>query len=374
MKNHALTLPGAILLLVVTACSHRKTETPSQPPVIDVAEAVTDSVMLHASFPGYLQADKTIDIVARVSGTLLTKNYTSGDRVNKGQLLFTIESTKYADAVEQAQAALATARSSYDYASSHYAAVKKALESNAVSQMEVNQAKSAMDQAAASIKSAEAQLQTARTNLSYCRVYAPVTGRISSAMVDAGSYVAGEGAPVKLATIYDDRIMEAVFSVDNPAGITPPAGTPASLDSIFATVGLTFEEPLTHTYTGRLSYTGPAMNKSTGTLQMRAEVQNPWGELRDGMYVTISVPTANDARAVVVRDASIGTDQLGRFMYVVGDSDKVVYTPVKISEAVGDSLRIITSGIKAGDRYVTKALLKVRDGMKVTPRPTHSAR
>lgn len=360
-------IPSAVALtMAATSCGEKKEKSVAEAPIIDVAEAQTDSVVLHKSYPGYLQADKAIQIVGRVSGTLLTQNYTNGEMVTKGQLLFTIEPTQYADAVKEAQAALASARSSYEYASSHYAAVKKALESNAVSQMEVNQAKSDMDQAAASIRSAEAQLRTAQTNLGYCRIYAPVSGRMSAATVNAGSFISGEASPFTLATIYDDKTVNAVFSVEDAAQMNLISAYMSGNEN--SKIDLEFENPLPHRYSGHLNYVGPNVNTGTGTLLLKAVVENPYGELRDGMYVNVSVPYATDPKAVTVNDASIGTDQLGRYLYVVNDSNKIVYTPVKVGEPVNDSVRIITSGIKAGDRYVTKALLKVRDGMSVKPR------
>lgn len=359
-------VPTAIMFaLFATSCSDKKTKAVAEIPTIDVAEAGTDSVVLHKSYPAYLQADKAIQIVGRVSGTLLTQNYTNGDMVSKGQLLFTIEPTQYADAVKEAQASLASARSNYEYASSHYAAVKKALESNAVSQMEVNQAKSDMDQAAASIRSAEAQLRTAQTNLGYCRVYSPISGRASAATINAGAFVSGETAPFTLATVYDDTSVNAVFSVEDATQMNMISAYISGNEN--SMVDLEFENPLPHKYSGKLNYVDPSVNTGTGTLLLKAKVENPYGELRDGMYVNVSVPYATDPKAITVNDASIGTDQLGRFLYVVNDSNKIVYTPVKVGELVNDSVRIITSGLKAGDRYVTKALLKVRDGMPVKP-------
>lgn len=109
------------------------------------------------------------------------------------------------------------------------------------------------------------------------------------------------------------------------------------------------------------------VNKATGTVSLRVAIPNPKGELKSGMYATVWLPTGVNPKAVLVRDASIGTDQLGKYLYVVNDSDKVVYTPVEVGELYQDSLRIISSGLKPTDRYVSRALLKVRDGMTVRP-------
>ena len=99
-------------------------------------------------------------------------------------------------------------------------------------------------------------------------------------------------------------------------------------------------------------------------------MKNIDNELKDGMYVTVSLPYGVNPKAVLVKDASIGTDQLGKYVYVVNDSNKVVYTPIKVGEVYQDSLRIVNEGLGPKDRYVTKALLKARDGMSVKPRMT----
>ena len=111
----------------------------------------------------------------------------------------------------------------------------------------------------------------------------------------------------------------------------------------------------------------PAMKTSTGTLNLKAKIDNRYKELRSGMYAKVKLPSRRLENAVLVNDASVGTDQLGKYLYVVNDSDKVVYTPVEAGDLYCDTLRVITRGIRPGERYVTKALLKVRDGMTVSP-------
>ena len=102
-------------------------------------------------------------------------------------------------------------------------------------------------------------------------------------------------------------------------------------------------------------------------IRERAKVDNPYAELRAGMYCTIRLPYKIEPKALLVRDASISTDQKGQYVYVVNDSNKVVYTPIVTGDIVNDTMRIVYQGLKPGDRYVTSALLKVRNGMTVKP-------
>ena len=178
----------------------------------------------------------------------------------------------------------------------------------------------------------------------------------------------GEGAPTELATLYDYSSVYIEFAVEDAQyeRMMSSKGDPEK-ESIYHKVPLTFTEPLPHDYMADLFYTSPVIDKSTGTLTLKVRLDNPYGELKPGMYVTVNLPYGNDPKAILVKDASIGTDQLGKYLYVVNDSDKIVYTPIETGGIYDDSLRVVTKGITPDARYVTTALLKVRDGMEVEP-------
>lgn len=368
---HIKYFTGISLLLACTitmnSCSNKSDNREEQAMAVDVAKAETDSVVLYRTYPGVLTAGDKVTIVARVNGTIESVNYKGGDLVKKGQLLFTIESSKYRDAVQQARAALQTALSTREYAAAHYAAMEKAMKSNAVSVMEMKEAKSALEQAEASISNARAALQTANTNLSYCRIYAPVTGRASSNDYGVGNYVNGEGAPVKVATIYNDSYLQANFSIEDASFLRSFASQSARENINYDSIPIAFTEQLPHSYTGKLHYMAPDVDSSTGTMTVQAEVQNPYNELRDGMFVNVSLPYQMNPKAILIKDSSISTDQLGKFVYVVNDSNRIVYTPITVGGIVRDSMRVVTKGLEPGAVYVTKALLKVRTGIEVKP-------
>lgn len=355
------------IAVILASCSHKSAPDDAGLPAIDVADVVTDSVVLYKEYPGTLNAVNVVDLVARVNGYLLKQNYADGANVAKGQVLFTIEPTQYQDAVNQAQAQLATAKSQHEYYTQQYEAMKKALQSDAVSQMEVNQAKSNLETSAASIKNAQAALQTAQTNLAYCTVRAPMAGTVTASTMSAGSYVAGAASPVVLATLYDNSYVRADFYIEDASFLRMFINDNNRGLIDYDSIPINFNEKLPHSYAAKLQYMAPDVNTSTGTLQLRANMENPYGELRDGMFVTVSLPYKVEPKAMLVKDASISTDQLGKFIYVVNDSNKVVYTPIQVGDLVDDTMRVVTSGINPTDRYVTKALLKVRPGMEIKP-------
>lgn len=364
--HHAIIL--AVAAVTMASCSKKEKSAPASEVIpVDVAEAVVDSVLLSKSYPGTLNSENSVDIVGRVDGTLLEQLYTSGDIVKKGQVLFKIEDTKYRDAVQQAEAALTNARSSYEYNSKHYAAMAKALESDAVAQIQVLQAKADLEQSEAQIKNAEAALQTARTNLGYCTVRAPFDGAMSKGVYSNGAYIGGEGQPVKLAEIYDNTSFNANFYIEDGSYIRSLANANNRSMIDYDRVPVSFSEQLPHSYAGKLTYMSPTVDTTTGTLLLRVQVKSPYGELRNGMYCTVDLPYKFEPRAVLVKDASISTSQTNKYLYVVNDSNRVVFTPIEVGELVNDTMRIVTSGLRGGEKYVSKALLKVRPGMEVKP-------
>ncbi|MDE6299616.1 MAG: efflux RND transporter periplasmic adaptor subunit [Muribaculaceae bacterium] len=367
MKKYFSYLLLAVTAVTALSSCHKKQEEAPTPRDIDVAEAFTDSVVLHKSYPGYLSSDNSADVVCLVDGMVMTQNFSGGTHVNKGQVLFTIDPTLYRNAVQQAEATLASAISSRDYAKSHYEAVKKALQADAVSKMEVLNAESAYNQAEASIKNAQAALNTARTNLSYCTVRSPFSGFISDAYIGSGSYVSGSGAPVKMAKVYENEVFSVVFEIEDLQYEKMARGGTSLSSDIYKKIPLQFRDTLLNDYTANLAYQSPSVDQSTGTVQLKGKVHNKNGELKDGMYVMISLPYGADPHAILVKDAAISTDQLGKYLYVVNDSNKVVYTPIEVGEVFRDSLRVVTKGIRPGEKYVTRALLSVRNGETVNP-------
>ncbi|MCH5236198.1 MAG: efflux RND transporter periplasmic adaptor subunit [Muribaculaceae bacterium] len=367
MNLNFIITTGFIAISLFAACHKDKKTTESDPRPVDVAEAYTDSVVLYSTYPGYLTAEYYAEVVGLVNGTLRTMNYQSGQHVTKGQTLFTIDPTLYQDAVLRAEATLKSNESNLQYAKSHYEAVMKALEDNAVSKMEVLQAESDYQQAQASVNDSKAALHTAQVNLGYCTVTAPISGYISSNTLSIGNYITGGDAPVKLAEIYDNTHLTANFEVEEAQYERMTAGHKTIDDKLYKDVPLSFNQPLRNSYKADLNYVAPSVDRSTGTLILQGKITNVDNELKEGMYVTISLPYGDNPKAVLVKDASIATDQIGKYMYLVNDSNIVVKRRIDAGEIYQDSLRVINSGIQPGDKYITKALLTVRAGEPVKP-------
>lgn len=356
---------------VLTACGgHKENNNVNEPRSVEVASVATDSVTLHKTYPGYLTAGTTANVVAQVNGRILKKCYVPGSFVKKGTVLFRIDPGVYADDAASAKASLESAISQRDYAKSNYEAIKRAFDVEAVSRMRLLTAESSLEQAEAQVRQAEASLRTANTNLGHCTVTAPISGYVSDATLDEGNYVAGEGSPITLATVYDNSEMTASFEIED-AQYEMMLGQQGGMGShLLRHIPLCFQGKLSRDYFADLVYQAPAVDRNTGTILLKGKIDNIDNELKEGMYVTVDLPYGTEPEAMLVLDASIGTDQLGKYVYLVNDSNRVVYTPIKVGEIYRDSLRIVESGLKPGDRYVTKALLTVRNGETVKPEPT----
>ena len=361
-----------LVLSVLTGCKEKKDAgaMKGMPTLaISVAKPIVKDITLTKDYPGYLTTEKTVNLVARVNGTLQSVSYAPGGRVKKGQLLFVIEPTLYNDKVAQAEAELKTAQAQLEYARNNYSRMKEAVKSDAVSQIQVLQSESSVTEGVAAVSNAEAALSTARTNLGYCYVRAPFDGTISKSTVDVGSYVGGSLQPVTLATIYKDDQMYAYFNVADNQWLEMSMNNQQPTKDLPKKIMVQLGKEGTESYPATLDYLSPNVDLNTGTLMVRANFDNPQGVLKSGLYVSITLPYGEADHAILVKEASIGTDQLGKFLYAVNDSDIVHYRHIEIGQLITDTLRQVLGGLSPQERYVTEALMKVRDGMKIKPIP-----
>ena len=362
-----LFLIGIFICFFLIGCKKTKTDDNIEKPIkVEIAYPEEKTVVLSEIYPGNLVALRQVDIMARVDGIIKKIHVQSGSKVKEGQLLYSIEDSKYRDAVNQAKASLTTAQSSHAYYTRQVEALKKAYHDQAVSEMELLQGFSNLEQATAQIENYKAALSNAQTMLSYCEVRAPFDGTISLQQYDEGAYVNGEATPVKINTIYNDEILHAYISIPEKRFLQLSENISKEnlrLDS----VRITFSEPLAHDYFSKINYQSPEINPSTGTVTLRFNLDNSYGELKPGMYVNVELPYGISRNALIINDTSIGTDQQGKFVYLVNDSDKIVYTPIEVGQLYQDTLRIINKGIDHKSRYVVDALLKVRNGSRVDP-------
>lgn len=336
-----------------------------------VAHPEVRDIQYQLEFPGYLQSEMVVDLISRVEGYLMEIRFEPGKSVAKGDTLFVIEPRNYKNKVQQAESQLLTAQANLALAQTTLSRMQDAYRSNAVSEIDVIEATTQVDQCQAAVQSAKAQLEMAQTTLSYCYILAPESGRVTRSLVDKGNYVSPH---TKMASFYKDNQMYVYFSIEaskliwaqNEAQKSDSKVKKAGQPFSSVEVKLTDSQGNVQYYPGQLDYLSPSADITTGTVDMRAVVPNSKRALNNGVYVKVSFSYKDVKDAVLIPESSIGSDQSGRYIYVV-ENDTVRYRSVQVGQLQRDNMREIVSGLSANEYYITKALTRVRNGQAIRP-------
>ena len=368
-----LTAVVAALATVFLLQSGPAVATPSpaaQATPVSVATVVQSDVAAWNDFSGRLEAVERVDIRSRVAGTVQGVHFREGALVKAGDLLLTIDPAPYQADVDRADAQVFAAQSRLANARSNYERSKQLLQDHAISQREYDDSLNAQSEADANLRSAQAQLQTARLSLGYTQVRAPVSGRVGKLEITTGNLVAaGPGAPV-LTTLVSVSPIYASFDADEqvvtralrelPAG----ASARAQIEKIPVQMG-TVADTATP-IAGHLQLVDNQVDARSGTVRVRAVFDNPDGTLMPGQFAHLRMGAVKAEPALMINERAVGTDQNKKFVMVVGPDDKAQYREVTLGANV-DGLRIVTSGLKPNERVVVNGLQRVRPGSLIAP-------
>ncbi|ASY67518.1 hemolysin secretion protein D [Sinorhizobium fredii USDA 205] len=370
---------GAVLLgLPAHLQADAATEaSPAAPPAVpvSVAKAETRRITTWESFSGRLEAIERVEVRPRVGGAILSAHFREGSLVEKGALLVTIDPEPYAAAVERAEAEVAAAEARVALAKTELDRARKLVSTSAIPQSGVDQRLSAYDEAQANVRSAKAALRSSRLDLGYTEVRAPIAGRAGRLEVTAGNLVsAGTASPVLTTLVSVDPIY-ASFNVNEEvvaaalAKLSASAGTD-SIERIPVQIGTAADEgtPIS----GHIQLINNEVDAATGTIRLRAALENPDGRLIPGQFVRIRIGDPEPAEKLVISDRAIGSDQDKKFVLVVGSDNKVEYRQVTLGPT-SDGMRIVESGLKPGESIVVNGLQRVRPGVVVAPQPAEQA-
>ena len=360
--------PATLLAAALTAaCAGAAAQPAAAPPAptVTVAEAVARELTEWDEQTGRLEPVHTVEIRPRVSGFISDVHFREGAIVGKGDLLFTIDARPFQAEVDRLRAELARAEATVRRADSELARAERLAQEQAISSEEHDRRASFAQESRAQKSAVEAALRAAELNLEFTRVTAPTTGRIGRAIVTAGNLVSsGPGDPTLLATVVSLDPIYATFETDEGTflkyaqarGGIAPSGSPAVRMALATDEGFPRE--------GRLIFLDNQIDPSTGTIRARALFSNRDLSLTPGLFVRVRVPLAADARGVVVQERAIGTDLDRRYVLVVGRDETVEYRVVSLGPLV-DGLRLVRSGLEAGERVVVNGMQHVQPGMKV---------
>jgi RND family efflux transporter MFP subunit len=357
----------SVLILLLPGCGEKPKQQPPPPPKVTVAQPVHQVVTDQLELTGNTQAIYTVQLVARVAGYLDKVLFQDGQIVKKGQPLFLIQQNTYQDNLAQAEAAVLQYRAQLAYAQAQYDRYSNLVQEKAGSQSDVDNWHYQKDLAQANLRSAEAQVELAKLNLSYTDVRAPFDGRMDRRLKDPGNLV-GSGENTVLASINQIDPMYVYFNIadidlarllKSTRGIPGPTG--AQKWPIFA--GLPNEEGYPHR--GSLDFAAISLTTTTGSLLMRAVLPNANGQILSGLYARVRVPIEQRA-AFLVPEVAIGHDQQGSYLFVVDGKNIVERRSVKTGPAE-DSLRAIDEGLRGTEWVIVKGLVKAAPGRQVTP-------
>ncbi len=366
---------GLLAVVVLTACqsrddsAHQAGQHPAPP--VKIAQPLAQDVTEWDEYTGRIEAVNSVEVRARVSGYLDKVNFKAGDRVRKGDLLFLIDPKPFAAQLNYAEAELERVKSRRELARNDLLRSERLFRAKAVSEEEHDARSKGLLEAAAAVRSAEANVDTARLNLEFTQVRSPIDGRIDRELMTAGNVVNGGGNDATLLTyivstdpvyVYADADERSVLKYRRQA----QKGRRGGLDGERTPAELAVADELGFPHQGHLDFISPRENAATGTLTLRGVFSNPDELLSPGFFARMRIRGGAPYPAVLLPDRAIGSDQAQRFVWVVNQENQVEYRKVELGAHIG-AARVISQGLQADEWAVIEGIQKLKPGVKVTP-------
>lgn len=373
--RHMSQITAAVLILcALTGCGEKSTgaQAPgagAPPPEVSIVTVAPERIVMTTELPGRLDSTRVAEVRARVPGIVLKRVFHEGSDVKAGDVLFRIDSAPYEAVYSSALASLAKAEANQAQAALKVQRYKPLVQTNAISKQEYDDALTAEKQATADIAAAKANRDTARLNLGYATVTAPISGRVGRALVTEGALV-GQNEATPLATVQQlDPIYVNLTQSSTDLLQLQRAMSSGKLQSVGknqAKVTLVMEDGSVYPKTGKLLFSDVAVDPSTGAVTLRAEFPNPDKFLLPGMYVRARLEQAVQEQAIAIPQQAVQRAPTGSSVMIIGADGKVAAQPVKADAAQGDKW-IVSEGLKAGDRVIVEGFQKAPPGTPVKP-------
>jgi RND family efflux transporter MFP subunit len=359
-----------LALLVSGGCTKQPAPTPSvKPPDVVVARPLVRTVTDYEDFTGRTEAYRTIEVRARVSGYLNKVNFVEGSEVKKGEVLFEIDPRLFEAQLQRANAVLNQAQAHLRRLDQDLDRATSLLPRNAISREEYDKIAGDRSEAAAAVSVARASVETAKLNLAYTKVVAPISGRISRRLLDPGNLIKAD--ETVLTSIVSDDPIYAYFDIDERTllrlrrMVRQTQAIFVRKQNVPVMLGLSDEEGFPHV--GKIDFSDNRLDPMTGTLRVRGVFDNPQHLLSPGLFVRIRLPIGHPYEAILIAEQALGTDQGQKFVYVVNEQNEVEYRRVQVG-SVFDGLRVITEGLSKDERVIISGLQRARAGLVVEPR------
>jgi RND family efflux transporter MFP subunit len=353
-------------------------------PKVTVVPVAQEETIDQDDYVGRLEASETVDVRARVSGYIQSVDFRDGDYVEEGQPLFHIEPDEYEAIQEQSVARITVFETKRDLAKSKLARLEPLAKTGAVTAEELDEARSALREAEASIISAKADANRTALDVKYTVINAPIGGRIDRTLLTRGNLVnSGISGGTALTKIVKDSPIYVYFDVDERSllryqKLRRSGGDEESPETLrernlacFAQLADESDFP----HAGQLDFAAARVNPTTGTVRIRGVFPNEDKRLTPGVFVRIRVPVSEPYPALLIPEKSIATDQDVKYVYVVSDQSLVVRRNLELGGTRGER-RIVQAGLQPGERVIVKGLQRVRpdDKVEVVEEPAHSTK
>ena len=350
-----------VAALFAAACSK---PVPQRPPAeVTVAPAIGKQVTDWDEFTGHFESVDAVDIRPRVSGFVQRVAFTEGAIVRRGDPLFYIDARPYQAEVDRAAAELERTRTRAQLAQGEQERAQRLVATQAISREELDSRTSGKAEGEAAVRAAAAALETAKLNLEWTVVRAPITGRVSRAAVTPGNLVqAGPPSATLLTTIVSLDPIYVYFDSDEQAYLKYVNSIRSRGAELPVYIGLTNETGFPHK--GKLDFVDNRLDAGAGTIRVRAVIQNPAQLFVPGLFARVRLVGTEQRPVTLIQDQAVGTDQDRKFVLVLKPDSSVEYRPVTLGRLV-DGLRAVNSGLAPGENVVINGLLRVRPGMKV---------
>lgn len=345
------------------------------PPEVSVVTIALERIVMTTELPGRLEATRVAQVRARVPGIVLKRVFREGSEVKAGDVLFLIDPGPFQATYNSARAALAKAEANLAQASLKVQRYRPLVDTNAISKQEFDDALTSQKQAEADVASAKAAQETARLNLGYATVNAPISGRIGRAQVTEGALVGqGEATPLAMIQQLDPIYVNLTQSSSELLQLqrAMASGQLKSVGKDQAKATLLTDDGRPYPQSGKLLFSDVAVDESSGAVALRAEFPNPDRMLLPGMYVRARLEQAVSENAITVPQQAVLRDPSGASVLLVGADGKVTPQQVKADTTQGNSW-IVSEGLKPGDRVIVEGFQKVKPGATVKPVPWKGA-
>lgn len=361
---------GGLAAAILSGCGDANSkpapaDAASQGAPITAALVIAKQVTETQEFSGRMEAIERVQIRSRVGGYITSVNFQAGSSVKKGQVLFVIDARPFQAEANRAEAAAHAARARAELARLELSRAEKLLADKAIAQREYDERAASVKELDANARAALAQFDTARLNLSYTQVSAPIDGRVGKAEITVGNLI--DPAAVLTSVVSDDKLY-ASFDGDESTYLR--LGAQAQRDRpVKVRIALASETGFPHE--GQLEFIDNQLDPRTGAVRMRAVFANPGKLLAPGLFAKVQLETGSSGgparpNTVLINEQAVGTDQNRKFVYVITGDNKAEYREVTLGQNA-DGLRIVRSGLKAGEKIVVNGLQRVHPGSPLAP-------